>query len=75
MNTAYCLKCKSKVAILEGKLDYYANGTPVEKGKCGNCGSKLSRILSREERVFLRDSLKTTKQEDTPGETTGGQDA
>ena len=55
---AYCIKCKRKVDVLEGVLSYYHNGAPVEKGKCKECGSKVNRILSREERQALKESQK-----------------
>ena len=52
---AYCIKCKKKVVIKDGKVVYYKNGAPAEKGICTVCGSKVSRILSKVE----RDALKT----------------
>ena len=55
---AYCIRCKEKVELIEGKLDYYKNGTPVEKGKCVKCGCKLVRILTKEERLGLKDKQK-----------------
>lgn len=55
MGMAYCMKCKSKKEVLEGYLDYYKNGTPVEKGKCSGCGGKTNRILNREERLLLKE--------------------
>ena len=53
--TAYCIKCRQKVEIKDGKLSYYSNGTPVEKGTCTVCGGKVTRILSREERQALKE--------------------
>ena len=52
----YCICCRKKVALKDRKLAYYKNGTPVEKGICTECGSKVCRILTREERVALRDN-------------------
>lgn len=54
MGIGYCIKCKKKVALLEGKLAYYKNGTPVEKGMCSVCGSKVARIYSKAEREELK---------------------
>ena len=58
MGLAYCIKCKAKVAVKEGKMTYYSNGTPVEMGLCVQCGSKVNRILSKEERIALRENQK-----------------
>lgn len=53
---AYCISCKKKVEVKEGKLVYYKNGTPVEKGKCAECGKGVNRIMTGEERVMLKEN-------------------
>ncbi len=50
----YCIKCKAKVEMKDGVFSYYKNGTPVEKGICVICGSKVTRMLSKEEREALK---------------------
>ena len=59
MGKGYCIKCKTKTEVREGVIAYYHNGTPVEKGVCTQCGSKMNRILSREERQALKNEQKT----------------
>lgn len=54
MPLQHCLQCKEKKELIDGKLDYYKNGTPVIKGKCAACGASLCRIMNREERAELR---------------------
>lgn len=63
---AYCIKCKKKVELLEGRVERYRNNTPVEKGKCASCGSKVNRILSRDERLEL-DAREQSKHGDNDG--------
>lgn len=53
MITGYCIKCKAKKEMKDTQLSYYKNGTPVEKGKCADCGSGMCRILTKEERAVL----------------------
>ena len=50
----YCIRCRKKVEIAEGKLVYYKNGVPVEKGRCVECGAGVARILSKPEREELK---------------------
>lgn len=50
----YCIKCKKKTELKDGQMAYYKNGTPVEKGICSVCGSKVTRILSKQEREALK---------------------
>jgi hypothetical protein len=54
MSLGYCIKCKEKVEVTDGKLIYYKNGTPVESGKCSKCGCKLNRMLSKEEKMAIQ---------------------
>ena len=54
MPQAYCIKCKSKVDVKNGVRATYSNGTPVEKGTCAICGSKVTRILTKEERTAIK---------------------
>jgi len=49
----YCIKCKKKTELVDGQMGHYKNGTPVERGICSICKSKISRILTREERKEL----------------------
>ena len=51
---AYCIKCKQKAELKDGKIVYYKNGTPAERGVCAICGTKVSRILTKEEKVALK---------------------
>ena len=55
MGVGYCIKCKGKTMIVDGKLEYYKNGTPVEKGTCKECGSRMNRMYNKEERQALKD--------------------
>jgi len=41
---AYCVKCREKREILDAVAGFNANGTPVTRGVCGICGTKLVRI-------------------------------
>ncbi|MEJ5201810.1 MAG: type I DNA topoisomerase [Anaerolineales bacterium] len=41
---AYCVKCREKREMLDAVPSFNANGTPVTKGVCGICGTKLVRI-------------------------------
>lgn len=63
MVLCYCIKCKQKVELKNGKIVYYKNGVPAERGECSVCGSKVSRILNKEERLALKaDTRKTDEQ-------------
>lgn len=44
---AYCVKCKSKKEISEGKEVKMKNGRKAMKGKCPDCGTGMYRILSK----------------------------
>ena len=54
MGVGFCIRCKKKVALINGKLAYYKNGTPVEKGICSVCGSRVARIYTKAERLELK---------------------
>ena len=41
---AYCVKCKTKREIVDPVADFNAAGTPVTRGICGVCGTKLFRM-------------------------------
>ena len=46
---AYCVKCKSKREIVDGKI---SNGKRrMLKGKCGTCGTRMVRFLKKGEKV------------------------
>lgn len=51
----YCIKCKDKVELKNTRTVYFKNGVPAEAGQCTRCDSKVSRILSKEERLKLLD--------------------
>ncbi|NQT89784.1 MAG: hypothetical protein HQ558_00830 [Candidatus Omnitrophica bacterium] len=42
---AYCVKCKSKKEMQEGKEVTMKNGRRAMQGTCSDCGTKLFRIL------------------------------
>ncbi|HVP20227.1 MAG TPA: type I DNA topoisomerase [Anaerolineaceae bacterium] len=41
---AYCVKCKTKREIVDPQPDFNAAGTPVTKGTCPVCGTRLYRM-------------------------------
>ncbi len=41
---AYCVKCKTKREIVDPQPDFNAAGTPVTRGTCPVCGTKLFRM-------------------------------
>ncbi len=41
----YCVKCKAKKEISEGKEVTMKNGRKAMKGKCPTCGTGMYRIL------------------------------
>ena len=43
---AYCVKCKDKKNF-EGKVLVSDSGRRMAQGKCGDCGTKLNRILGK----------------------------
>lgn len=42
---AYCVKCKKKVEMKDGKEATMKNGRRMMKGKCPECGTTVCRIL------------------------------
>lgn len=44
---AYCVKCKSKKDMADGKEVVLKNGRKAMKGKCKDCGTSLFRILGK----------------------------
>lgn len=53
-SVAYCIKCKQKTEMKDGKIVYYKNGVPAERGTCAICGTKVSRILNKIEKEALK---------------------
>ena len=45
MAEGYCVKCKAKSEILEGKEVVMKNGRKALKGKCAKCGTGMFKIL------------------------------
>lgn len=43
--SAYCIKDKKKMPLLEPHKDKFSNGTKVIKGKCAGCGNTLTQIV------------------------------
>ena len=42
---AYCVKCKKKVEMKDGKKTTTKNGRSMMKGKCPKCGTTVCRFL------------------------------
>ena len=47
MAEGYCVKCKKKVEIKEGKEVVNKRGMRMMKGKCPKCGITVCRILGK----------------------------
>lgn len=45
----YCVKCKKKVEIQNGKESVTKNGRRILKGKCPSCGITVCRILGKKD--------------------------
>lgn len=45
----YCVKCRTKRTITDGKVEMSKSGRPMAKGKCPVCGTTVTRFLSKEE--------------------------
>jgi hypothetical protein len=43
--TAYCLKCRSKKDITNSTDITMKNGRPAKQGICGDCGTKVFRVM------------------------------
>lgn len=46
---AYCVKCREKRQIKDGKVEETAKGRKMAKGECPVCGTKVTRFLSSKE--------------------------
>lgn len=46
---AYCVKCRTGKQIQNRVFARYKNNMPVEKGTCVDCGTKLTRMLNKQE--------------------------
>ena len=42
----YCVKCREKRMITDGKVVKTAKGRPMAKGTCPKCGTTVTRFLS-----------------------------
>jgi Zn finger protein HypA/HybF involved in hydrogenase expression len=45
MPEGYCVKCKAKKEISDGKEEIMKNGRRAIKGKCPTCGTVMFKIL------------------------------
>ena len=44
---AYCVKCKAKKEMVDGKEVTMKNGRNAMKGKCPECGTSMFRIMKK----------------------------
>jgi len=42
----YCVKCRHKRTISDGKVETTANGRKIAKGTCPVCSTKVTRFMS-----------------------------
>lgn len=42
---AYCVKCKEKRAVKDGRVEVNDKGRRMAKGTCGTCGTKVTVFL------------------------------
>ena len=42
---AYCVKCKEKRAVKDGRIEVNEKGRRMAKGTCGTCGTKVTVFL------------------------------
>ena len=47
MVEGYCVKCKAKKEIKDGKEVVNARGMKMMKGKCPTCGTTVCRIMGK----------------------------
>lgn len=47
MVEAYCVKCKEKVQMKDGKETKTVRGTTMMKGKCPKCGITVCRMMGK----------------------------
>jgi len=45
----YCVKCRMKRSVKDGKVEKTAKGRPMVKGKCPVCSTTVTRFLSDKE--------------------------
>ena len=45
----YCVKCRTKRTIAQGKVVTTSKGRPMAKGVCPECGTTVTRFLSDKE--------------------------
>ena len=46
-DTAYCVKCKAKTEVKDGKKVTMKNGRAALKGTCAKCGTGVYKILGK----------------------------
>jgi len=47
MTEGYCVKCRKKVQIKDGKEVENKRGMMMMKGKCPDCGTTVCRIMGK----------------------------
>lgn len=45
--TAYCVKCRKKQSLIEGKEVTTSNGRKALQGKCSVCGTKMMKFIKK----------------------------
>jgi hypothetical protein len=45
----YCVKCREKRKVTDGKVVETAKGRPMAKGTCPVCGTTVTRFLSKKD--------------------------
>ena len=45
----YCVKCREKRTVKDGKVGETSKGRPMAKGPCPECGTTVTRFLSSKE--------------------------
>jgi len=58
---AYCVKCRQKREMLNPAADFNAANTPVTKGECSVCGTKMFKIGRTEAHELLKPPAKVEK--------------
>jgi hypothetical protein len=46
----YCVKCREKRTITDGRVEETAKGRRMAKGTCPVCGTKVNRFLSSKDK-------------------------
>lgn len=46
----YCVKCRKKQEIKDGKVEVSDKGRRMAKGKCPDCGTNVTRFLPKEDK-------------------------